>query len=240
MDLNAFGQRARSINPAAAGSSSAEPHTGTTIVACSFKGGVVLGADGRVSTGTYVSNRASNKITRLTDNVYLLRSGSAADTQAVGDYVRYFAEQLTGELGRDPSVKTVANLVAQMNYNNKAMLVGAMLVAGYDKLNGGQVFGCPIGGTLVEEDWAIDGSGSTYIWGYMDGAWKPDMTREEAETFVVEALALAMARDASSGGVIRTVTLDDSGATERYIDGNSVPLFHEELQPPAPASMVVG
>jgi 20S proteasome subunit beta 1 len=86
MDLNAFGQRARSINPAAAGSSSAEPHTGTTIVACSFKGGVVLGADGRVSTGTYVSNRASNKVTRLTDNVYLLRSGSAADTQAVGDY----------------------------------------------------------------------------------------------------------------------------------------------------------
>lgn len=28
--------------------------------------------------------------------------------------VRYFAEQLTGELGRDPSVKTVANLVAQV------------------------------------------------------------------------------------------------------------------------------
>lgn len=27
----------------------------------------------------------------------------------------------------------------QMNYNNKANLVGAMLVAGYDKLNGGQV-----------------------------------------------------------------------------------------------------
>jgi 20S proteasome subunit beta 1 len=35
-----------------------------------------------------------------------------------------------------------------------------------------QVFGIPIGGTLVEEGWAIDGSGSTYIWGYMDGAWK--------------------------------------------------------------------
>jgi 20S proteasome subunit beta 1 len=41
------------------------------------------------------------------------------------------------------------------------------------------------------------------------------MTREEAESFVVEALALAMARDASSGGVIRTVTLDERGATER-------------------------
>ena len=65
---------------------SAAPHTGTTIVAVSYAGGVVIGADSRVSTGTYVSNRASDKITALCDNVYLLRSGSAADTQAVADY----------------------------------------------------------------------------------------------------------------------------------------------------------
>jgi len=86
MDLNACGHRACSIGTGTAGGSSAEPHTGTTIVACAYKGGVVLGADGRVSTGNYISNRASNKITRLTDSVFLLRSGSAADTQAVGDY----------------------------------------------------------------------------------------------------------------------------------------------------------
>jgi len=65
------------------------PHTGTTIVAVQFDGGVVLGADSRVSTGNYISNRASDKITPLTDSVYLLRSGSAADTQAVSDYGRF-------------------------------------------------------------------------------------------------------------------------------------------------------
>ena len=65
---------------------SGAPHTGTTVVAVSYAGGVVIGADSRVSTGTYVSNRASDKITALCDNVYLLRSGSAADTQAVADY----------------------------------------------------------------------------------------------------------------------------------------------------------
>ena len=62
------------------------PQTGTTIVAVSFDGGVVLGADSRVSTGNYISNRASDKITCLADNVYMLRSGSAADTQAIADY----------------------------------------------------------------------------------------------------------------------------------------------------------
>ena len=62
------------------------PHTGTTVVAVAYNGGVVLGADSRVSTGTYVSNRASDKMTPLSDFVWLLRSGSAADTQAVADY----------------------------------------------------------------------------------------------------------------------------------------------------------
>lgn len=62
------------------------PHTGTTVVAVTYNGGVVIGADSRVSTGTYVSNRASDKLTPLSDFVWLLRSGSAADTQAVADY----------------------------------------------------------------------------------------------------------------------------------------------------------
>ena len=62
------------------------PHTGTTIVACVFNGGVALGADGRVSTGQYISNRASNKIAPLSDSTFLLRSGSAADTQIISDY----------------------------------------------------------------------------------------------------------------------------------------------------------
>lgn len=83
-------------------------------MACSYKGGVVLGADGRVSTGIYVSNRSSMKITALTDNVCLLRSGSAADTQAVADYVRHFANQLSMETGDELGVETVANLVRQV------------------------------------------------------------------------------------------------------------------------------
>lgn len=64
----------------------AAPETGTTIVAVTFSGGVVIGADSRVSTGNYVSNRASDKLTALHDRVWLLRSGSAADTQLVADY----------------------------------------------------------------------------------------------------------------------------------------------------------
>lgn len=40
--------------------------------------------------GSYVANRVSDKIVKLTDNIYACRSGSAADTQAVCDYAKRF------------------------------------------------------------------------------------------------------------------------------------------------------
>ena len=72
-----------------------EVSTGTTIMAIPFNGGVVLGADSRVSTGTYVANRVSDKIAQISDHIFVCRSGSAADTQALTDYVKYYLNQLT-------------------------------------------------------------------------------------------------------------------------------------------------
>lgn len=51
--------------------------------------GVILGADSRTTTGSYIANRVSDKITPISDKVYCCRSGSAADTQAISDIVRY-------------------------------------------------------------------------------------------------------------------------------------------------------
>lgn len=61
----------------------------TSIMAVAFDGGVVLGADSRTTTGTYIANRVSDKITPMTESIFCCRSGSAADTQAISDYVRY-------------------------------------------------------------------------------------------------------------------------------------------------------
>ena len=47
-----------------------------------------------------------------------------------------------------------------------------MIVGGWDPERGGQIYGVPIGGTLVEQAWTTDGSGSTYIWGYLDAAYR--------------------------------------------------------------------
>lgn len=53
---------------------------------------------------TYVANRVSNKITRITDSVYCCRSGSAADTQALAEIVSYrmAMHEVTPVWGRPP------------------------------------------------------------------------------------------------------------------------------------------
>ena len=71
-----------------------ELSTGTTIMAIPFANGVIMGADSRVSTGTYVANRVSDKVAQLHDSIWCCRSGSAADTQALTDYVRHYLSQL--------------------------------------------------------------------------------------------------------------------------------------------------
>ena len=81
--------------------------TGTTIVAVQYKDGVLVGADSRSSVGSkYVANRLTDKLQPLTDNIFILRSGSSAHTQNVGDYVRHYLTNLSQELDEPPRVRT--------------------------------------------------------------------------------------------------------------------------------------
>ncbi|CAH0482293.1 unnamed protein product [Peronospora belbahrii] len=200
-----------------------EIDAGTSIIAVRFKGGVVLGADSRTSTGIYVANRVSDKLTPLHDRIFCCRSGSAADTQALSDYVRYYLSSHSIELGQLPKVTTASNLFRSLCYHNKDRLLAGIIVAGWDPVKGGQVFSIPIGGAMIEQEFAIGGSGSTYIYGLVDAEYRSDMTMEECQIFVKKALAHAMARDGSSGGVIRTVTITEHDVVREFTSGDDLP-----------------
>ena len=209
------------------------PKTGTTIVACVYDEGVVLGADTRVSTGIYVSNRASDKMTGLEDTTVLCRSGSAADTEAVASIVRFHVEQMGMERSDPLDVKTVAQVANQVNYRNKGANRGTglgayMIIGGWDKTYGPQVFSCTAGGNMIETKWTTDGSGSTFIWGFMDDGFKENMTRAECEDFVTRAISLAMSTDSSSGGCVRLNTVNADGIHRKFIEAADVPRMHDE------------
>jgi 20S proteasome subunit beta 1 len=183
-------------------------------MAVQFEGGVVMGADSRTTTGAYIANRTSDKITSVHDRIYVCRSGSAADTQAIADNVRYgldvhrFGSMMglllwsglavshmhatcplatllcSVELGEPPLVLAAAKLFRRLCYQYKNQLMAGVIVAGWDDIHGGSVYTIPLGGTLVKQPFSIGGSGSTYIYGYCDANYKENMTKEEALQFV--------------------------------------------------------
>jgi 20S proteasome subunit beta 1 len=174
------------------------------------------GADSRTTTGAYIANRVTDKLTQVHDTIWCCRSGSAADTQAVADIVNYHLKYLSINTGEPPTTRQAAALFRELTYANKDQLSAGIIVAGYDPRNGGQVYSIPLGGSLHKQDYAIGGSGSTYIYGYCDANWRPNMTEQEGIEFVKGALAQAIKWDGSSGGVIRLVVLKKEGH-ERHI-----------------------
>ena len=66
------------------------------------------------------------------------------------------------------------------------------------------------------------GSGSGYITGFCDKYWRPGMSAEQAEDFVRRAVGHALARDGSSGGCIRTVTISKAGVKRTFTPNDQV------------------
>uniref|UniRef100_A0A670KLZ0 Proteasome subunit beta n=1 Tax=Podarcis muralis TaxID=64176 RepID=A0A670KLZ0_PODMU len=167
----------------------------TTIMAVEFDGGVVIGADSRTTTGSYIANRVTDKLTQIHDHIFCCRSGSAADTQAIADAVTYQLGFHSIELDERPLVHTAASLFKEMCYRYREDLTAGILVAGWDKRKGGQVYSVPMGGMMVRQPFSIGGSGSSYIYGFVDATYKPGMSKEECLSFA------ANGKDAERGAL---------------------------------------
>lgn len=138
----------------------------------------------RTTTGAFIANRVTDKLTQVHDKIWCCRSGSAADTQAVADIVTYHLQSYAAQNDKDPSTKVAASMFQELCYNNKDNLTAGIIVAGYDDKNGGEVYSIPLGGSLHKQDYAIAGSGSTYIYGLCQKNFKQDMTKEECVLFI--------------------------------------------------------
>ncbi|KAJ1974762.1 Proteasome subunit beta type-1 [Dimargaris xerosporica] len=206
---------------------SGEVDLGTTIMATVFDGGVIIGADSRTTTGAYIANRVTDKLTQIHDRIYCCRSGSAADTQAVADIVHCYSQMYSVQHNEPPTTKVVASMFRELCYTNRSRLMAGIIVAGWDKRDGPSVYSIPLGGSIHKQPFSIGGSGSTFIYGYCDAHFRENMNREDALDFVKNAISLAMARDGSSGGTIRMAVITADGVERLFVPGDQLPVHWE-------------
>ncbi|GAU95831.1 hypothetical protein RvY_07377-2 [Ramazzottius varieornatus] len=105
--------------------------------------------------------------------------------------------------------------------------MAGIICAGWDRYEGGQCYTIPVGGMCVRQPVCTGGSGSTYVFGYVDQNYKKGMNKDQCLQFVANYVALAISRDNASGGVVRLATISKNGLERFNLLDKAIPQHWE-------------
>lgn len=201
---------------------------GTTIVAATYPGGVVMAGDRRATAGNFISKRNMRKVFQADHWSAVGIAGSAGPAMEMAKIFTTELEHYEKVEGAPLSLEGKANKLAQMVRANFPMalqgLVVVPLFAGYDPRAGtGRIFEYDaVGGRYEERLFTAAGSGGRDARGSMKARYREDMTTDEVVDMVLDALWDAADEDSATGGpdVVRRIyplvaVMDADGYRER-------------------------
>ena len=185
------------------------PH-GTTIVALTFPGGVVMAGDRRATMGNYIAQRDIEKVFHADEFSCVGIAGAAG---LAIEMVRLFQVELEHYEkieGTVLSLEGKANRLAMMIRGNLGMAMQGLAVvplfAGFDldaddPAQAGRLFSYDVtGGRYEEQKFHSVGSGSLFARGALKKLWRDDFTPDEAALCTVQSLYDAADEDSATGG----------------------------------------
>jgi proteasome beta subunit len=181
------------------------PH-GTTIVAATFPGGVVMAGDRRATMGNIIAQRDIEKVFPADEYSVVGIAGAAG---LAVEMVRLFQTELEHYEkieGTTLSMDGKANRLAALIRANLGLAMQGLAVvplfAGYDLVaDQGRIFSYDVtGGRYEETAFHSVGSGSLFARGSLKKLYRDDLDAEGAVTAVVQALYDAADDDSATGG----------------------------------------
>jgi len=185
------------------------PH-GTTIVALTFPGGVVMAGDRRATMGSYIAQRDIEKVFHADEFSCVGIAGAAGIAIEIVRLFQVELEHYEKIEGTVLSLEGKANRLALMIRGNLAMAMQGLAVvplfAGYDldaddPAAAGRLFSYDVtGGRYEEHKFHSVGSGSLFARGALKKLWRDDLVAEDATLCAVQSLYDAADEDSATGG----------------------------------------
>jgi len=181
------------------------PH-GTTIVASTFPGGVVLAGDRRATMGNVIAQRDIEKVFPADEYSAVGIAGTAGLAVEMVKLFQLELEHFEKVEGSQLSLEGKANRLSTMIRSNLGMALQGLAVvplfAGFDvDRERGRIFSYDVtGGRSEETGFAAVGSGSVFARGALKKLYRGDLTEQQATTAVVQALYDAADDDSATGG----------------------------------------
>jgi proteasome beta subunit len=172
---------------------------GTTTIGIVAKDGVVLATERRATAGTMISNKQTQKLFRIDQNIGITIAGLVGDAQVLARYLK--AEVSLYRLRRNAllSAEGAATLLANILSGNRYYPYYAWLIVGGVDAKGGHVFSVDPAGGCIEDRYVSVGSGSTFTYGLLEEGYTREMSTSDAVDLALRGLTVAMKRDSASG-----------------------------------------
>lgn len=189
---------------------------GATAVGVTFKDGVILGAEKRLTYGTHVVSRSGKKVFKISKTVGAACAGLVADMQILVREISAYIYLREIELNRSLPPNSVAKLMSVLMFERRwAPLITQVVIGGVDDAPAIYVLD-PLG-SVIPDDYATVGSGAEMAIGVLESEYRKDMSEEEAKALVIKAIKSAIQRDAASGDGIDLLIITKNGMKEETI-----------------------
>ncbi|RLV90548.1 Proteasome subunit beta type-2 [Spathaspora sp. JA1] len=189
--------------------------TGTTIVGCKFKGGVVIAADTRATSGPIVADKNCEKLHRLSPKIWCAGAGTAADTEMVTQLIASNLELHSLSQNREPRVITALTLLKQHLFKYQGHLGAYLIVAGVDP-TGAHLLSVQAHGSTDIGKYQSLGSGSLAAMAVLETHFKEDMSKEEAIKLCADAIEAGIWNDLGSGSNVDVCVMEVGKDAELY------------------------
>ncbi|PVG01258.1 putative 20S proteasome beta2 subunit [Serendipita vermifera] len=195
--------------------------TGTTIVGCLFKDGIVLGADTRATSGPIVADKNCEKIHYISENIRCCGAGTAADTEFTTALISSNIELHALSTGRKPRVVTAMTMLKQMLFRYQGHIGAALVLGGVDD-TGPNLFTVAPHGSTDKLPYVTMGSGSLAAMAIFETEWEAGLDREAAIALVSKAIQAGIFNDLGSGSNVDVcvITKDRTDMMRNYLKPN--------------------
>jgi proteasome beta subunit len=213
------------------GSTIEAPH-GTTIVALTFDGGVIMAGDRRATMGNIIAQKDVEKVYPADSSSCVGIAGAAGVAIEMVKLFQVELEHYEKIEGAELSLDGKANRLAALLRGNLGMAMQGLAVvplfAGFDEeARNGRIFSYDItGGRYEEHRHHGVGSGSLFARGALKKLWRDGLGLEDAVTVAVEALYDAADDDSATGGpdlargILPIVAVVDADGYRRIAEGD--------------------
>jgi proteasome beta subunit len=181
------------------------PH-GTTVLALTFDGGVLMAGDRRATMGNVIAQHDLEKVNFADEYSAVAFAGTVGTAMEMVRLFQFELEHYEKIEGRQLSLDGKARRLASLVQSNlgAAMqgLVVVPLFAGYDlDREVGRIYSFDVtGGPYEMTDFHADGSGSPYARGALKKLYRRGMAQDDAVVAAVQALYDAADDDSATGG----------------------------------------